>query len=133
VRRGDRGIRACKVRVLGADRLRPIADKPPIGDPSRPRLGEDARVLDGELDLQPLLGRVWIDDAAPVGRIDPIRYGAVFSLGFGGGFAVDQPVTLNDVQSLAVGGPKASTVENGATLMTTVSTTSVSPSYRPTE
>ena len=54
-------------------------------------------------------------------------------LGFGRGFAVDQAVALDDMQRLAVGGAEASTVENGATLMPTVSITSVSPSYQPTE
>ena len=30
VRRGNRGVRAQKVRILGADRLRPVADEAPI-------------------------------------------------------------------------------------------------------
>jgi hypothetical protein len=34
--------------------------------PSRPGHGENAFIFDRELDLQPLLGCVWVDAAAPV-------------------------------------------------------------------
>jgi hypothetical protein len=43
--------------------------------------------------------------AASTGGIGPIC-GAVLSLGFGGGFAVDQVVALDDMQRLAVRGAK---------------------------
>ena len=130
------------VDVFGADRFRPITDHAPISHASRPRRRENTGVLHRELDLQPSLDRIRIDDAAPVearntfegwynwpGRI----YGSELSLSFGGGFAVDQPVTSTTCSDLVWGVPKASTVENGATLILTVSITSVSPSYQPTE
>jgi len=96
-------VRPQKLRMLGADRFRPVADETAIGHSSRPWRGEDARVVDRELDLQPWLGGVWVDGAAPIGGIGPI-YGAVLALRFGGGFAVDQAVALDDMQRLAVGG-----------------------------
>src|ERR1700693_727036 len=88
VRRGNWGVRSEKVRVLGTDRFRPVANDTAIGDSSRPRCGEDALILHRELDLQPLLSRVRVDGAAPVRGTGPI-YGAVPSLGFGSGFAID--------------------------------------------
>src|SRR5262249_29015780 len=97
VRRGNRGVRAQIARVLGADRLRPVAAEAPISDPPRPGCRENGWVFHRELDLQPLLGGVGVDDAASVRRIDPVRYGAVLSLDFGGGFAVDQAVAFDDV------------------------------------
>src|ERR1700739_4820807 len=107
VRRGNnRGIRVQKVRIFGADRFRPVTDEAPICNLSRPRRGENARVVHRERDLQPLLGSVRVDSAAPIGRTGPI-YGSVLLLGFGGGFAVDQAVALDDMQRLAVRGAES--------------------------
>jgi hypothetical protein len=72
VRRGNRGIRAQKMRIFGADRLRPVADEAPISDLPRPGRSENGRVLHRELDLQTLLAGVGVDDAPSVRRIDPI-------------------------------------------------------------
>jgi hypothetical protein len=113
--------------MFGAKRFRPRTDEASVCHASRPRRGEHARVLHDELDLQSFLGCVRVDGAPSVGRIGPI-YGTVLRLGFGSGFAIDQAVAFDDMQRLAMGVPKASTVENGATLMPTVSITRVSPS-----
>src|SRR5215468_9992492 len=119
VRRGNRRVRAQIARVLGADRLRPVADEAPISDPPRPGRRENGWVVHRKLDLQPLLGGVGVDDAASVRRIDPVRYGTVLSLDFGGGFAVDQTVALDDMQRLAVGSSAGVT---GASLLLAQST-----------
>ena len=100
-RRGNRDFRAQEKWILGADRFRPVADEAPIGDPSGPGRGENARVLNGEFDLQALLGRVLVDSAAPIGRIGP-KFGSVLSLGLGRGFAVDQAIALQSCQIVAI-------------------------------
>src|SRR5579864_6541231 len=51
VRRGSGRARSKKLRVLGAERFRPFTNDSLIGDPCRPRRGEDAFVLYCELDL----------------------------------------------------------------------------------
>jgi hypothetical protein len=76
VRRRSRGVRAQEERILCADRFWPVADEAPIGHLSRPGRGENAWVLNCELDLQPLLACVRINGAAPVGRTGPV-YGSV--------------------------------------------------------
>src|SRR5262249_7378913 len=104
---GDRSVRAEKGRVLSANCFRPVvAHEATIGNPSRPGRGEDAFILHSELDLQALLSHVWVDGTAPIrGETWPI-YGPAFSLRFGGGFAVDQAVALDDMQRLAMGRAK---------------------------
>src|SRR5580700_10583582 len=52
--------------VLGTGEFRPIAEGAPIGHGRRPRHGENASVLDGELELQPLALIVGVDDQAGV-------------------------------------------------------------------
>src|SRR5262249_12116909 len=97
VRRGDRGLSAEKGRDLSADRSRPlVAGETTIGNPYRPGRGEDAFILYRELDLQPPFSGVWVDVGAPIRGKTRYIFGAVLSVGFGGGFAVDQAVALDD-------------------------------------
>ena len=121
--------RACRLlsvivdRALGADVFLPLPSGALIGDLSRPRHGEEDRILDRELKLQSLaVGGVDVNAPWATAKYFQVALGRHF--GFCG---VDQAVALDQMQSLALRRAEGSTMVVGPTLMPTVSMTSVSP------
>jgi DNA invertase Pin-like site-specific DNA recombinase len=58
------------MRAVGADHFRPLAQRAPVTYGRRPELGEDAVILDGEFELQPLAPVIGVACKARIGTLD---------------------------------------------------------------
>src|SRR5262249_57092795 len=94
--------------IFGADHFRPLAQRAPITYRRRPRLGEDAVILDGEFKLQPLALVVWVAGKTGVSPEAGKPSLAAFFCFFRG-FIIEQSIALHHVQSHAM--PRAIHVE----------------------
>src|SRR5580704_9439528 len=95
-------------RGIGADHFRPLAQRAQwasIADGRRPWLGENALILDGEFELQPLATIVEVACKARIGTRNAAKLSlAAFFRRFRG-LVIEQPITLHYVKSLAVRRP----------------------------
>src|SRR5438067_11853918 len=79
-------------RGFGADHFRPFAERAPVSDPGRPGRGENAGILDRELELQPLALVVGIAGEARIGALQAGQVALAALLRFDRGLGAEQAI-----------------------------------------